>query len=93
MYSHDDDLFLHPEQQFDTDFDYTHTDHGQYYDVHDSTDDMNNDTHGDADHDPDVHIDEPKFGGYSGSYSGINNCWYSSDGYVYDAAGNCVGTH
>lgn len=36
---------------------------------------------------------EVRFGGYSGSYAGVDNCWYSSDGYVYDQAGNRIGTH
>ncbi|MEW5928786.1 MAG: hypothetical protein AB1941_15095 [Gemmatimonadota bacterium] len=36
--------------------------------------------------------DDVRFG-YSGSFGGVSNCWYSSDGYVYDAAGNRIGTH
>ncbi|HLL47237.1 MAG TPA: hypothetical protein VK399_11045 [Longimicrobiaceae bacterium] len=37
--------------------------------------------------------DGVRFGGYTSSYNGVKDCWYSSDGYVYDAAGNRVGTH
>ncbi|WP_159029079.1 hypothetical protein [Streptomyces viridochromogenes] len=35
----------------------------------------------------------PLVGGYTGEYDGVKNCWYSSDGYVYDSAGNRIGTH
>lgn len=38
-------------------------------------------------------VQQPMFGGYSGSYAGIDNAWYSSDGFVYDAGGNRIGTH
>ncbi|MPY63688.1 hypothetical protein [Streptomyces spongiae] len=30
-------------------------------------------------------------GGYHGTYNGIPNCWFSSDGKVYAADGTCVG--
>lgn len=32
-------------------------------------------------------------GGYSGSYDGISNCWFSSDGYVYAPDGTRIGAH
>ncbi|MFD0212008.1 hypothetical protein ACFVH9_23595 [Streptomyces hirsutus] len=30
-------------------------------------------------------------GGYHGTYNGIPNCWFSSDGKVYAPDGTCVG--
>jgi hypothetical protein len=38
-------------------------------------------------------VTQPMFSGYRGSYGGITDAWYSSDGYVYDPAGNRIGTH
>jgi hypothetical protein len=37
---------------------------------------------------------EPQFGsgGYHGTYNGVPNCWYSSDGYVYGPDGNRIGS-
>ncbi|MER6386715.1 hypothetical protein ACWDBD_31975 [Streptomyces sp. NPDC001118] len=40
--------------------------------------------------DPDVRFGS---GGYSGSYDGIADCWFSSDGYVYAPDGTRVGAH
>lgn len=30
-------------------------------------------------------------GGYSGSYNGISDCWFSNDGYVYAPDGTRIG--
>lgn len=49
----------------------------------------------DSHHDTNDAIGHPTlhFGGYSSDYDGIKNCWYSSDGRVYDPMGNCIGTY
>ncbi|WP_370949828.1 hypothetical protein AB5J62_20095 [Amycolatopsis sp. cg5] len=59
--------------------------------------DLHSDLHfGETEHPITTDVPDPSFnhpGGYHADYDGVADCWYSSDGYIYDSSGNQIGTH